>query len=203
MLEARVQAHPAIGERRTEGHRCARKPGHVFIALVFYGQCQSCAMKRPVCRSAFLSRSVLAVLPFLLALLLGAVPAFAAESWSLSDGAGHRLNARVFEQPFPEYPSGLRIRLNALEANSTLDHKEQLVLSDSAGQEWSLPNRSEEMVKKGAGLPLPAGSAQFDLDALMPRPSEALPLHLAVPTGDGVLGFDLTPDQAMTLHAMG
>ncbi len=134
-------------------------------------------------------------------LLLGAVPVQAAESWSLSDGAGHRLNARVFEQPFPEYPSGLRLRLNALEPGLGLNHHDELVLGDSSGQEWSLPNRSEELVQKG-GLPLPAGSAQFDLDALMPRPSEALPLHLSVSSADGTLGFDLTPDQAIALHSM-
>jgi hypothetical protein len=143
---------------------------------------------------------VLAVLPWLLVLLMGAAPALAAESWSLSDGAGHRLNARVFEQPFPEYPSGLRLRLNALETGTRLDHQDELVLSDSSGQEWSLPNRSEELVQKGG--PIPPGSAQFDLDALMPRHSEALPLHLAVTSSEGVLGFDLTPGQAMTLHAM-
>ncbi len=150
---------------------------------------------------AALGWSVLAILPWFLVLLLGAAPVLASESWSLNDGAGHRLNARVFEQPFPEYPSGLRLRLNALEPGTRLDHHDELVLSDSSGQEWSLPNRSEELVEKGRG-PIPAGSAQFDLDALMPRPSEALPLHLTVPSSEGVLGFDLTPDEVMVLHAM-
>jgi len=145
---------------------------------------------------------LLVVLPVLLTVLLGVFPVRAAESWALSDGAGHRLNAVVFEQPFPAYPSGLRIRLNALDAKTTLDHSQQLVLSDSMGQEWSLPNRSEEMVQKGVS-PIPPGSAQFDLDGLMPKPSEALPLHLAVPTAEGLLGFDLTPEQAMELHALG
>lgn len=126
----------------------------------------------------------------------------AADNWSLSDGAGHRLNATVFEQPFPEYPSGLRIRFNALDAKTKLDHHQQLLLSDSMGQEWSLPNRSEEIVQKD-GSPIPPGSAQFDLDSLMPRPSEALPLHLTVPATKGVLSFELTPEQAMELHAMG
>jgi hypothetical protein len=157
-------------------------------------------MKPPIRREGLLRRSLGVVLPFLLVLLLGAPGALAAESWSLADGAGHRLNARVFEQPFPEYPSGHRLRLNALEPGLGLDHQEELVLSDSSGQEWSLPNRSEELVQKAASIP--PGSAQFDLEALMPRPSEALPLHLAVPSAEGVLGFDLTPDQVMTLHAM-
>ncbi|MCP9798801.1 DUF3122 domain-containing protein [Cyanobium sp. Lug-B] len=157
-------------------------------------------MKPPIRRAGLLRRSLGAVLPLLLVLLLGASAALAAESWSLADGAGHRLNARVFEQPFPEYPSGQRLRLNALEPGLGLDHHEELVLSDSSGQEWSLPNHSEELVQKAA--PIPAGSAQFDLDALMPRPSEALPLRLSVTSDSGVLGFDLTPDQAMVLHSL-
>jgi hypothetical protein len=158
-------------------------------------------MRHPICLTVVLRSSVLGVLPFLLAVLLLAVPAFAVDSWSLSDGGGHRLKAMVFEQPDPEYPSGLRIRLNALDAKTTLDHTQQLVLSDSMGQEWSLPNRSEELVQKGGGA-IPAGSAQFDLDALIPRPSEAIPLHLRVPTAAAVLGFDLTPEQAMELHTL-
>ncbi|WP_254977705.1 DUF3122 domain-containing protein [Cyanobium sp. ATX 6A2] len=136
-----------------------------------------------------------------MAVLLGALPVMAAESWSLHDGAGHRLNAQVFEQPFPEYPAGLRIRLNALDANTTLDHQQQLLLSDSTGQEWRLPNRSEELVQRGQS-PIPSGSAQFDINALQPRPSEALPLHFTVPTSTGILNFDLTPDQAMELHSL-
>jgi hypothetical protein len=145
--------------------------------------------------------SLLRVLSFLLAFFLATVPALAAGSWSLSDGAGHRLSAKVFEQPFSEYPSGLRIRLNAVEGKTTLDHSQQLVFSDSMGQEWSLPNRSEEIVPNDDSS-IPPGSAQFDLDALMPRPSEALPLHLAVQTAEGLLSFDLTPQQVMALHAM-
>jgi hypothetical protein len=151
---------------------------------------------------AVLRGSFLSVLPFLLAFLLGTAPALAADSWSLSDGEGHRLSAKVFEQPFSEYPSGLRIRLNAVDGKTALDHSQQLVFSDSMGQEWSLPNRSEEIVPKGDSS-IPSGSAQFDLDALMPRPSEALPLHLGVPTAEGFLSFDLTPQQVMVLHAMG
>lgn len=171
------------------------------MALALYEQQRQLIMMRSIRLPVVLGRSVHALLPLLLVLLLGVVPVHAAESWSLNDGAGHRLNARVFEQPFQQYPSGLRLRLNALEPNASLDHHDQLVLSDSSGQEWSLPNRSEELVQKG-GSPLPPGSAQFDLDALMPRPSEALPLHLSVPTAEGVLAFDLTPDQAMALHSM-
>jgi len=85
---------------------------------------------------------------------------------------------------------------------TTLDHGTDLVLSDSLGQEWNLPNRSEEIVPSDGSV-VPAGSAQFDLDALMPRPSEALPLHVAVPSGQGVLDFNLSPEQVLELHAMG
>jgi hypothetical protein len=159
-------------------------------------------MKHLVPLLDFLRKSVLGALSCLLAVLLGALPVMAADGWSLSDGAGHRLNVQVFEQPFPEYPAGQRIRLNALDANTTMDHHKQLVVSDSMGQEWSLPNRSKEMVQVGTS-PIPSGSAQFDIDALMPRPSEALPLHLTVPTTEGVLNFDLTPEQALELHVLG
>ncbi|MBC1261990.1 DUF3122 domain-containing protein [Synechococcus sp. BSF8S] len=155
-----------------------------------------------VCVQSRLRRWLFAVLPLLLAFLLGAAPVLAADSWSLDDRAGHRLSAQVFEQPFPEYPSGQRIRLNVLDARTTLDHSADLVLSDSTGQEWSLPNRSEEMVPRD-GSSVPSGSAQFDLDALIPRPSEALPLRLEVPSTRGVLSFNLSPEQVMELHAMG
>lgn len=156
----------------------------------------------PVQPHALVPLLPLLLLALVMSLLLGSSPALAADSWSLSDGAGHRLAAKVFEQPFPEYPAGLRLRLNAVDGQTRLDHTHQLVLTDSLGQEWSLPNRSEELVQRGEAA-VPAGSAQFDLDALMPRPSEALPLHLTVPTTAGAFGFDLTPEQAMTLHAMG
>ncbi len=161
-------------------------------------------MWSPIRPHARLKRSLLGVLPLLLTLLLGAAPALALapNSWSLSDRAGHRLSAQVFEQPFEEYPSGLRIRLNDLEGTTSLDHSADLVMNDSMGQKWTLPNRSEEIVPRD-GSPVPSGSAQFDLDALMPRPSEALPLRLTVSSGQGGLSFDLRPEQVMELHAMG
>ncbi|MCT0229999.1 DUF3122 domain-containing protein [Synechococcus sp. CS-1324] len=151
---------------------------------------------------ALLKRGVLGVLPLLMAVLLGAAPAQAADGWSLKDQAGHRLSAQIFEQPFPDYASGLRIRLNAIDTQTSLDHSADLLLSDSIGQEWSLPNRSEEIVPRD-GSAVPSGSAQFDLDALMPRPSEALPLHLTVTGTKATLNFDLSPEQVMELHAMG
>lgn len=103
-------------------------------------------------------------------------PAVAVDSWALSDEDGHRFQASVFEQPFPEYNSGWRLRLNALGAGIELDHDDARQVSDAMGQGWTLVNRSEEIVPPD-GTPIPASSVQFDLDALYTRPSEALPLH--------------------------
>ena len=50
------------------------------------------------------------------------------------------------------------------------------------------------------GTPIPAGSAQFDLDALTPRPSDVLPLRLTLTSSAGPLRIDLTPEQTLTLH---
>lgn len=103
-------------------------------------------------------------------------PAVAVDSWTLSDVDGYRFQASVFEQPFPEYSSGWRLRLNALGAGIELDHDDARQVSDAMGQGWKLVNRSEEIVPPD-GTPILAGSVQFDLDALYTRPSEALPLH--------------------------
>lgn len=135
----------------------------------------------------------------LLATLVLVAPAAAVESWPLSDEAGHRFQASVFEQPFPEHPSGWRLRLNALEADLVLDHTDALQVSDAMGQRWTLGNRSEEIVPPD-GTPIPAGSAQFDLDALTPRPSDALPLQLTLTSSAGPLRIDLNPEQTLTLH---
>ncbi|MFU8884179.1 MAG: DUF3122 domain-containing protein [Cyanobacteriota bacterium] len=135
----------------------------------------------------------------LLASLVLVAPAAAVDSWSLSDEAGHRFQASIFEQPFSEYPSGWRLRLNALEADLLLDHTDALQVSDAMGQRWTLGNRSEEIVPPD-GTPIPAGSAQFDLDALTPRPSDALPLRFTLTSSAGPLRIDLNPDQTLTLH---
>jgi hypothetical protein len=139
------------------------------------------------------------LLAVLLASLVLVAPAAAVDSWPLSDEAGHRFQASVFEQPFPEYPSGWRLRLNALEADLVLDHTDALQVSDAMGQRWPLGNRSEEIVPPD-GTPIPAGSAQFDLDALTPRPSDALPLRLTLTSSAGPLRIDLNPEQTLTLH---
>jgi hypothetical protein len=139
------------------------------------------------------------LLAVLLASLVLVAPAAAVDSWPLSDEAGHRFQASVFEQPFPEYSSGWRLRLNALEADLVLDHTDALQVSDAMGQRWTLGNRSEEIVPPD-GTPIPAGSAQFDLDALAPRPSDALPLQLTLTSSAGPLRIDLNPEQTLTLH---
>jgi hypothetical protein len=148
-----------------------------------------------------LRRSVLAALAMACTLLALAAPVQASEVWSLSDGAGHRFKATVFEQPFPEYPSGWRLRLNALDAAMALDHDTELLVRDEEGHAWRLPNRSEEIVPRGVS-PVPVGSAQFGLDALTPRPSEAIPLQLEVSSGYGPLRIDLTPAQTLQLHGL-
>ena len=139
------------------------------------------------------------LLAVLLASLVLVAPAAAVDSWPLSDEAGHRFQASVFEQPFPEYPSGWRLRLNALEADLVLDHTDALQVSDAMGQRWTLGNRSEEIVPPD-GTPIPAGSAQFDLDALTPRPSDAIPLRFTLTSSAGPLRIDLNPEQTLTLH---
>ena len=144
-------------------------------------------------------QGVAGLLAVLLASLVLVAPAAAVDSWPLSDEAGHRFQASVFEQPFPEHPSGWRLRLNALEADLVLDHTDALQVSDAMGQRWTLGNRSEEIVPPD-GTPIPAGSAQFDLDALTPRPSDALPLQLTLTSRAGQLRIDLNPEQTLTLH---
>ncbi len=145
-------------------------------------------------------RPLLAAFAMLLMGLLLAAPALAVPSWSLSDSAGHRFNVTVFQQPFPEYPSGWRLRFNG-SGGTALDHAASLRVSDGLGQRWELPNRSEELVPKD-GSPVPAGSAQFDLEALSPRPSEALPLEVELVTSGGPVRFDLTPEQTLQLHEL-
>jgi hypothetical protein len=159
-------------------------------------------MNMAICLDWFGSRwrqGRVGLLAVLLASLVLVAPAAAVDSWSLSDEAGHRFQASIFEQPFSEYPSGWRLRLNALEADLVLDHTDALQVSDAMGQRWTLGNRSEEIVPPD-GTPIPAGSAQFDLDALTPRPSDALPLRFTLTSSAGPLRIDLNPDQTLTLH---
>lgn len=131
--------------------------------------------------------ATLAVFGLAVGLLLPARPLMAAEApqhWTLSDAAGQRWGLALFEQPDPAYPSGFRLRLNALEPGLALDHQRPLLLDDGGDHRWQLPNRSTELVAT-EGAALPPGSAQFDTTALVPAPSAVQPLRLQVPLADG------------------
>ncbi|QNI70566.1 DUF3122 domain-containing protein [Cyanobium sp. NS01] len=144
----------------------------------------------------------------LLALVLMVLPlqATAADDplrWSLTDSSGHLWGLTLFEQPDPAYPAGWRLRLNARSPGQAVDHQRPLLLSDALGGDWLLPNRSGELVALGAE-DLPETSAQFDADAMEPRPSEVLPLQLQVPTDDreGAVKVMLPPDVVQVLHGL-
>ncbi len=157
---------------------------------------------RPLLRITI--RTVVLTLALLaLALALAPLPALADLSghWSLDDGSGHRLGAILFEQPDPDFPPGLRLRLNAQSPGLTLDHHRPVVLGDGQGQQWQLANRSEELVPIGT-TSLPAGSAQFDLASLRAFPGVALSLRLSVPTSAGDLSYGLGPAQLAELDAL-
>ncbi len=141
----------------------------------------------------------------LLVLLLTLAPGLAraddGQRWSLRDRNDNRWSLRIFEQPDPAYPSGERLRLSALTPGIAVDHSRPLLLSDGVGGSWTLANRSEELVAVGAG-PLPESSAQFDMAALVPRPSDALPLVLSLPlAGEESTELVLGPEETQALHA--
>ncbi len=152
--------------------------------------------------------ATLAALGLAVGLLLPARPLMAAEApqhWTLSDAAGQRWGLVLFEQPDPAYPSGFRLRLNALEPGLALDHQRPLLLDDGGNHRWQLPNRSAELVAT-EGAALPPGSAQFDTAGLVPAPSAVQPLRLQVPLAGGeadtaettlMLGAD--PTEALSL----
>ena len=141
-----------------------------------------------------------------LLLLLNLVPGLAhaddAQRWSLRDQDGNRWSLRIFAQPDPAYPSGDRLRLSALTQGIAVDHAKPLLISDGAGGAWTLANRSEELVPPDGGA-LPEGSAQFDMAALLPRPSDALPLALSLPlAGEETASIVLGPSETQALHAL-
>lgn len=123
------------------------------------------------------------------------------QHWTLSDAAGQRWGLVLFEQPDHTYPAGPRLRLNALTPGLQIDHLRPLQIDDGAGQQWQLPNRSEELVAAGETA-LPQGAAQFDAAGLMPAPSDLRPLRLLVPVANGaadvalMLGADPTKQLA-------
>lgn len=138
-------------------------------------------------------------------LLLMPTPAWAStdpQRWNLTDQAGHSWGLTLFEQPDPAYPRGLRLRLNVRAPGVEVDHDRPLSFRDTLDGVWTLPNRSGELVPPGQE-PIPAGSAQFDAESLLPRPSDVLPLRLAVPLGDGSEAtLTLGPDVVTALHAL-
>ena len=150
--------------------------------------------------------AILLLAPALLALLALPLPAQAAaapQHWTITDDSGQLWGLNLFEQPDPAYPAGWRLRLTGRSPGQTLDHRRPLLLSDGLGGAWSLPNRSEELVRL-AEEQIPAASAQFDAQSLEPRPSEVLPLRLELPTDgrDGVALLVLQSEVVLALHEL-
>jgi hypothetical protein len=149
--------------------------------------------------AAWLSVSGLALTSMVLP--LQAQAAVDPQRWSLTDSSGHLWGLTLFKQPDPAYPDGWRLRLTARSPGQGVDHQRPLLLSDGLGGAWVLPNRSEELVRHGEEV-IPESSAQFDVHALDPRPSEVLPLQLEVPTDDqgGADLIMLQPEVVRALH---
>jgi hypothetical protein len=93
--------------------------------------------------------------------------------------------------------------LTARSPGQVVDHQRPLLLSDGLDGAWTLPNRSEELVRQGEEL-IPESSAQFDAHALDPRPSDVLPLQLEVPTHSrgGTTLVMLQPEVVQALHEL-
>jgi hypothetical protein len=106
------------------------------------------------------------------------------QSWVLQDQGGHPWSLTLLEQSDPDYPAGLRLRLTDRTGSQRLDHNRPLLLRDGMGGSWELANRSIELVPAGQ-TSLPAGSAQYDVASLEPRPRAELPLALEVPLDAG------------------
>jgi hypothetical protein len=149
---------------------------------------------RPVFAAVLLALTLM-VLP------LQAQAAVDPQRWSLTDSSGHLWGLTLFEQPDPAYPDGWRLRLTARSPGQVVDHQRPLLLSDGLGGAWVLPNRSEELVRQGEAV-IPESSAQFDVHALDPRPSDVLPLQLEVPTAnhEGTTLVMLQPEVVQALH---
>lgn len=131
--------------------------------------------------------AVLLLVPLLLGVLMlapTAAEALVTQSFFLRDQGGHPWSLTLMEQGDPAYSAGLRLRLTDRSGSQQLDHSRPLALRDGVGGEWELANRSAELVPAGDNH-LPAGSAQFDLDGLQPRPRAELPLALEVPLVSG------------------
>lgn len=126
---------------------------------------------------------LVALLAFVL-LMPGPTGALEVQRWALQDQAGRPWSLTLLEQGDSAYPAGLRLRLTDRSGSQRLDHDRPLRLRDGLGGDWELANRSNELVPAGEEA-LPAGSAQFDLAGLEPRPRAELPLALEVPLAAG------------------
>lgn len=160
----------------------------------------ACPAPRRLWRTVF--AAVLLTLT-LLVLPLQAAAAVEPQHWTLTDASGRPWGMSLFEQPDPAYPPGRRLRLTARSPGQVVDHRRPLLLSDGFGSAWTLPNRSEELVRQGEDG-IPGGAAQFDVHDLDPRPSEVLPLQLRVPTddGEGATTVMLQPEVVRALHGL-
>ena len=122
-------------------------------------------------------------------------------NWNLDDGSGHRLGVMLYERSNINSPSGLRLRLNAETAGLKLDHSRPLVLSDGHDQDWSLANRSRELMATAGGA-IPVGSSQYDAGCLNPIPRDGMPLQMTVPSSSGDLSFALSAGQVQSFHSL-
>ena len=121
--------------------------------------------------------------------------------WGLRDLSSHAWGLVLFRQSEGADPSVWRLRLTLRSPGLLLSHRSPLLLDDGLGHHWQLRNRSDELAPQ-ADAALPAQSAQFDLDGLLPRPSGALPLHLRVPLEDGVVDLMLGAEPVAALSAL-
>jgi hypothetical protein len=115
-----------------------------------------------------------------------------------------RTNAQLFRQPAQVLLAlvlSLLVVLGAAAATSAA--AQRFRLHDQNGEAWSLSNTSAMMVPSEQAA-LPAGSAQFSLEALDPAPSESRPLLLRIPLepgGEAVIISD--PALTAALHRAG
>ena len=153
------------------------------------------------CQAWLLGAAVLVSL--FLSLAVGVPRAWAAPplQWELSDQQGGRWGLVLFEQSAPPAERAWRLRLHARSGSLALDHVRPLQLQDDLGGTWQLANCSGELVVDVTQSPS-ASSAQFDLQTLWPRPSEAFPLRLRLPLLDADRDLVLGPAQVQALHAL-
>ena len=110
-----------------------------------------------------------------------------------------RTNAQLFRQPAQVLLALVLSLLVVLGAAAA----KRFRLHDQNGEAWSLSNTSALMVPSEQAA-LPAGSAQFSLEALDPAPSESRPLLLRIPLepgGEAVIISD--PALTAALHRAG